>query len=897
MRSYRATLTGAAGVLLLACTQTAYADEYYWNNLSGGSLSDVSNWDVPTGDPYIPWPDPGYLEAATTAPTYNDELLFLQNDPYYEGYHPEAPESGLSYTVHLDAGALVAANDFIVNSTFLSLQLNGGQLALDGDGPGNFINEYVHPTGQGGNLVVGLYNDLQPSSLTLSDGQVTANQTYVGSGPMANGTLNIADYTELTTTNLILGDHEESSGTLNLQGWESRLQTTQAFVGGFYESSGTVNVDRGVWQTDQLTVGFFGTGTVNVTEGQLYAAETTLGQFGEAVGHLSVSSGPEARGYLETGRLNLGVEGEGHLSVTAGGEVYASWTQVGIDEPTATGSISVSGLGSRFTADVLELGVTGSGSLSVTDGAVAVSGYTYIGNQGGEATGEINVAGIDSNLWANELYIGNGILDISDYGNAQGSYIVMGEFGETNGAINIRGGALDYHSLWTGVQGGSGAITVEAESTLVLDDLYLGADRGSTGSLTVTGDDSFIDINDAVIVGAEGSGTLDINGQAYVLLGSLQIGSQEYGAGMGTATFAGGAEVFAASIAVGNAGSYNEDGSQLTIESDARVSVAGGTGVNYALDINNNSRVDINGGTLEMNANTGVNGNSQLNVNGQLIGSSGSYTEINVGSGSQLNVSATGVINGISIIDVGNNSSMTVDGEVLNGNGYTGIMVSESSTLHANGRIEGFIENSGSVFANGEIYGEVGNAYGGEFTANGHIYDDVRNEYGGLLQGTGVIHGDLFNNAELRPGNSPGHMQIYGDYEQGALGSLIIELAGYDQGINFDFLEVGGDVFLEGLLIVELLDSFIPELGDSFEILTAGHLIDTKFSQLVLPQLAAGMEWAIDYNTGNGDGQQHNVMLNVQASVVPIPGAVWLFASALSLLGWSRRKATTGAGH
>ncbi len=33
--------------------------------------------------------------------------------------------------------------------------------------------------------------------------------------------------------------------------------------------------------------------------------------------------------------------------------------------------------------------------------------------------------------------------------------------------------------------------------------------------------------------------------------------------------------------------------------------------------------------------------------------------------------------------------------------------------------------------------------------------------------------------------------------------------------------------------------------------------------------------------------------LQVTAAVVPIPAAVWLFGSALGVMGWMRRKATS----
>ncbi|MGI9308280.1 MAG: hypothetical protein ACR2P6_03390, partial [Gammaproteobacteria bacterium] len=90
-----------------------------------------------------------------------------------------------------------------------------------------------------------------------------------------------------------------------------------------------------------------------------------------------------------------------------------------------------------------------------------------------------------------------------------------------------------------------------------------------------------------------------------------------------------------------------------------------------------------------------------------------------------------------------------------------------------------------------------------------------------------------------------------------------------------------------------LLDGFMPEIGDQFEFLTAGMIIDTEFSQLILPELAVGMEWLVGYNVPKGyENVSYNVMLTVGAtSVVPIPGAVWLFASGLGLLGWFRRSA------
>jgi T5SS/PEP-CTERM-associated repeat protein len=63
----------------------------------------------------------------------------------------------------------------------------------------------------------------------------------------------------------------------------------------------------------------------------------------------------------------------------------------------------------------------------------------------------------------------------------------------------------------------------------------------------------------------------------------------------------------------------------------------------------------------------------------------------------------------------------------------------------------------------------------------------------GALTGDGTIIGKVTNEGTVAPGNSPGVLQIDGDYEQPENGVLKLQLAGPDSAA-WDHLVVAGDV-------------------------------------------------------------------------------------------------------
>ncbi|MBK8069204.1 MAG: CSLREA domain-containing protein [Rhodanobacteraceae bacterium] len=90
-----------------------------------------------------------------------------------------------------------------------------------------------------------------------------------------------------------------------------------------------------------------------------------------------------------------------------------------------------------------------------------------------------------------------------------------------------------------------------------------------------------------------------------------------------------------------------------------------------------------------------------------------------------------------------------------------------------------------------------------EVIAPGTLETGILTLNGGVLRGTGLIDGDVNNvGGEVRPGTSPGQLDILGAYTQGPGGTLQIEVGGLVPGSSSDFVFASGTVNLDGTLDV-----------------------------------------------------------------------------------------------
>ena len=138
---------------------------------------------------------------------------------------------------------------------------------------------------------------------------------------------------------------------------------------------------------------------------------------------------------------------------------------------------------------------------------------------------------------------------------------------------------------------------------------------------------------------------------------------------------------------------------------------------------------------------------------------------------------------------------------------------------------------------------------------NGRIEVGFYSLEGGILAGQGIIDGELVNNALIRPGQSPGIIEVDGDYTQENDGILEIEIGGLEPGTEHDQLVVSGFVDLAGQLDVPIIDDYVPDAGSEFVIITAGEEINGNFAAITSPNLGiVSPELAIEVNVeNNGD--------------------------------------------
>jgi len=185
-----------------------------------------------------------------------------------------------------------------------------------------------------------------------------------------------------------------------------------------------------------------------------------------------------------------------------------------------------------------------------------------------------------------------------------------------------------------------------------------------------------------------------------------------------------------------------------------------------------------------------------------------------------------------------------------NGTGMTRLFIGAGSITTSEGIL---INANGAMVGAGVLAGPVHNQGAIDITAGGmlELSDDVINDgiitlaagsqltLSGAYSGSGIINGSdgltIFN-AALSPGNSPSLLPIEGDVAFGDQAATTLELAGLVRGDDFDAIDIGGTLTLNGMLDVVLLDSFSPNAGDSFLLLQADALVG-DFDVVNLPEI------------------------------------------------------------
>lgn len=696
-----------------------------------------------------------------------------------DGSTVDVRASGASLYAGIDASAANAAIGF--SGPRVVLQGGPSSGVLDINAYGNFITQR--------DIYIGVQSGITNLDIGGTEARLSGTNTFIGFD--GTGRLEVFDGGEATFSGTAnVGERSFSLGTIIVDGSDSEFFAGLLSLGAGTTSSGNLLVNNGASTSSNganIAAANNSLGTVIVEDsGSTFSVNGILGLGvgSNATGLVNVRNG----GTLSASDLRVAVSTDqiGTLNVSGteslSGTVNATSALIGQDSllgfSTAVVNVSAGG-----TLDVTN-------NLNIRDSAQ----FNIIG-------GKVSAASIDiqSNAFFNwgfgEVEIKGGFtLDPTLAGQLLPNFNNFGPFPPAqltpNKHLNIRdtlilanplevvGGELSFGSLSnaslldfqsgtvniTGITGWSidasgpfGANPVITSGQTVT--ATIGATINAGGSLTLAGGEVDFGSNN-LIVGGLVTGQGRVTGNVINNSdGEIRVNRNESLTIVGDIDTSG--RVESLGIARIEGGISNQTAGQINVNDGGRMIVQD--------SVANNGRIDVIDGTLEV----------------------GSFST---------NAASTGSI-------VGENATFR----------YTGGLDNDGSLAFSFGtsRFFGDITNDGSIVATS--------------ASNVTFYDDVTNNstitvspgttatFLGSFSGNGIGGGGtVFLEGDTRPGFSPGTMEFDGDLYLGEGHDLIIELGGDDAG-DRDQLLVFGDLNLDGDLLIEFIDGYLPAFGETYE--------------------------------------------------------------------------------
>lgn len=435
----------------------------------------------------------------------------------------------------------------------------------------------------------------------------------------------------------------------------------------------------------------------------------------------------------QAGVIFLGAIGGPSLTVQNGG-VLTSDTAIisnstnGLTPGTSelqSGTATINGVGSQWTANAFNVGFYGTGTMNVTGGGKAIAATTVsLGSHVG-SFGTLNITGAGSAVQSGQLTVsdnGASVVTISDRGTAQVSGLLVANSAGSTGTVEIIGTGASLQA--------SGSITVGSRGTGTLD--IKGGATASAGSRTYVG------------MYAGGDGKLLVSGagtQFSSLTDLISLGLNTGSKGLLTATD--GALVNAYQVVAGfNAGAEGTlvaDGSQTRLRTSSAFLVGyQGTG----------TATLSNGATLETANRV------------RIADTAGSVGTLNIGAAAMDAATAPGVVQAALGVRFGNGTGKLV----FNHSNSNYVFAPGISSLSPGmGTIDML---AGSTTLTGDSSGFSGqtNVLGGALTVNGALGGTLNVASGASLHGSGQVGTTtLQNNATLAPGKAGTTLNVAGD--------------------------------------------------------------------------------------------------------------------------------------
>jgi T5SS/PEP-CTERM-associated repeat protein len=447
------------------------------------------------------------------------------------------------------------------------------------------------------------------------------------------------------------------------------------------------------------------------------------------------------------------------------------------------------------------------------------------------------------------------------------------------GSYTLTNSGADTPSLVVGEFQGTASLSIAGGAMNTVNATIGGSTVGS-GALTVNGGATWTNSN-SVTVGATGTGTLTVQD-----LGTSYIGANLAIGQSGTINLTGGMVRFDGySRAPGGTVTFTFGTVQVagdrTIDTDAAIKdwfgMAPTIGVGKKLVVEGNAELSaaapftLAGGSVAANSFMISNGGHLVSTQtSQMLGPVASLTDSVIdATGGDLVIGDATKANGFytnGTVAIGSHTVTLADSDGAMFDAAATVQLGAAGNPGTMAAPNGLTLNSGGTLTG---YGTVvtPNSAATPFSNNGNVSGNSLAEpltLPGYVKGTGTFDKVAFTGT-FSPGIGPVSMNL-GSVQYD--GTLDIEIGGSMPGSDYDQLNhnVGdGTAQLDGTLNVSLLNGFMPQAGDMFDILTATGRINGTFASAILPALTGDLFWSIIYGPSR-------LELAVEAPIPILPG-------------------------
>ncbi len=221
-----------------------------------------------------------------------------------------------------------------------------------------------------------------------------------------------------------------------------------------------------------------------------------------------------------------------------------------------------------------------------------------------------------------------------------------------------------------------------------------------------------------------------------------------------------------------------------------------------------------------------------------------------LGSGTLINLGELSLENGNINCALMNQGLITIYGEINFNNNF-------SNDVGATLKLEGLTGIAANLtIANGFTNNGIIEltSTDSQSSAELHLFNGIFiNSNTGIIQGNGIldVSGTTFiNSGHINPGTSPGTLNITGNFSQDSIGAVNSEIGGLIGGTEFDQLEITDNLYLDGNLNITLINSFMPSIGDSFNIISYSSL-DGEFETIIGLDIMDRRFFTVNYLSNN----------------------------------------------